>query len=130
MTARLRELAERWADRLDRNAKHATALMPDDSAELAGIVRAYIKRLDADGEGDGVELADNELPGMWSSADFTGGDPDERPRFARSGGVSDADVRDAAIAYSKRATDGSQDVNFHDCIRAALTHFAKGDRHE
>jgi hypothetical protein len=47
------------------------------------------------------------------------------PQPVRSGVVSDEQVRDAAVAYSKRATDGSQDVNFHDCIRAALTHFAK-----
>ena len=128
MTASLRELAERWADRLDRNAKHATALMPDDSAELAGIVRAYIKRLDADGEGDGVELADNELPGMWSSADFTGGDPDERPRFARSGGVSDADV-ERGLEMMFGVTGKDADV-YRPGMRAALTHFAKGERHE
>jgi hypothetical protein len=48
-----------------------------------------------------------------------------RPQPARSGGVSDEDVRGAAVAYSRRATDGSQDVNFHDCIRAALENFVK-----
>jgi hypothetical protein len=51
--------------------------------------------------------------------------PDTNPQPVRSGGVSDEDVRCAAVAYSRRATDGSQDVNFHDCIRAALEHFAK-----
>ena len=39
------EYVDKWAGRMERNATHATALMPDDSFALAGIVRAYAATL-------------------------------------------------------------------------------------
>jgi hypothetical protein len=38
-----------------------------------------------------VEVSDNELPGMWSSTDFTGGDPNERCYAQRARDREDAE---------------------------------------
>lgn len=38
-------LAEKWAARMTRNAEHATALMPDESAEMAAILYDYAATL-------------------------------------------------------------------------------------
>ena len=94
MTARLRELAERW----NNHFQHGGAI---EYVQCANELRAI---LDADGD---------SVP-------------------ARSGGVSDADV-DAAcrvyIAADRFLLDGAVE-SMREPMRAALTHFAKGERHD
>jgi hypothetical protein len=82
-----RKLAERWAVRLDRNATYATALMPDESAELASIVRAYLSILDAKGVTDAMVAihvtAVNEHLGSMTEAEWQADRRDKHAHLAR-----------------------------------------------
>ena len=39
---------QQWAERMERNSRYATALMPDESKVLAAILRAYVGTLRQD----------------------------------------------------------------------------------
>jgi len=135
--ARLRELAERWRSDGD-------ILVRECAAELLSI-------LDAEGDGNAVGcLTISRFRGSDAMVnhdfDYYGDLPDGSYSLythpERSGGVSDADVRECADIHFKSLTGdaidrspGDQDVDLmqaelDQAMRAALTHFAKGERHE
>lgn len=121
MTARLRELAERWkaGDFEEREC----------AEQLLAI-------LDAEGDGWAVAwMTRHDEPMLFLSREeaATYCDDDEDPislytHPARSGGVSDADV-ERGLEMMFGVTGKDADV-YRPGMRAALTHFAKGERHE
>ena len=79
---------------------------------------------------DAAEVSDNELPGMWSSTDVTGGDPDERCYAERNAvEVTDEMVRIAQKAY-KNAFGKSQAGALRAALNAVLSAVASRNRED
>lgn len=78
----LRALERRWQERsvmrcYDLAARSVYATVAHEmKAALAALSQGEAQQPEA--------VADEELPGMWSASDFTGGDPDERSHAERT----------------------------------------------
>lgn len=136
MTARLRELAERWKSQTKTHNSPRTLRKCAD--ELLAI-------LDAEGEGGavrdgwklGIAVLQSDLYGRLSEEDRAVCDAliQENPYInttrrhpTRSGGVSDADVSVVAKMIADRVGNGMRE-KYQDLAKQILEHFAKGERH-